>query len=217
MKIFSSLIFFFVFAPVCASAQPWETDRLQIDTIGAYDLIWTDSGSGAKEDGSFWRPTPAPFWHQLGSHAKLGHGFPREQTIVVKELVPGSLAPPVDYDLVWTDAGSGAKADVSVWRPRCGAGYSALGDVANNSHAKPGVDEVMCVSDTLLGPAQEGSAIWNDAGSGAKSDFGSWGISGYTEGGIDYTTTGLFYGAPTHSRPDVNDAKVMWSIQIPSN
>ncbi|KAK4167527.1 hypothetical protein QBC43DRAFT_142651 [Cladorrhinum sp. PSN259] len=66
-------------------------------------------------------------------------------------LGPPPVAEPVDYELLWSDTGSGAKEDVSVWRPVAPDGYVALGDVAWSGKSRPALREVWCLRDDLVG------------------------------------------------------------------
>jgi hypothetical protein len=205
--------------PVSAIAETYMTTELEIQFIKAYDPdpIWTDRGSRANRDVSFWRPTPADGYYCVGHHAKDGHGFPTEETMVVKERKPGegALKPPLNYELIWNDAGSGASRNVSVWRPVCPGGYEALGDVANKSYGKPSTDEVRCIRKYELEEALPGGFIWNDSASGAKRDFGCWGIQARApDSTYSYLSRGLFYGASSHSRPEDSSVSVLWAVKM---
>ena len=77
-----------------------------------YELIWTDSGSGADRDGAFWRPIPPAGYVSLGT-VGTGGGQPglSEILCVRRDLVEvGSYG-----RRVYTDAGSGADSDFSAW------------------------------------------------------------------------------------------------------
>ena len=204
-------------APVRAIAQSYETDDLEIQFIKAYDPnpIWTDRGSKANLDVSFWSPSPGPGWHRVGHHAKQGHGFPEEATMIVKAKTNGALVKPTDYAEIWNDAKSGADRDVSIYAPICPSGYKALGYVANGSHRPPSAEEVRCVRASLLAPALPGNFIWNDSNSGARSDFGAWGIlPPVSDSRFSYLSRGLFYGAASHFPPDPSAVGVLWAIKM---
>ncbi|RYP75976.1 hypothetical protein DL771_002048 [Monosporascus sp. 5C6A] len=80
----------------------------------SYTLIWTDQGSGATLDGSFWRPVPPLGYVALGDVAGKGWSMPSvEKVWCVREDLVGYgkfLA-----TSVWDDAHSGVNTDVSVW------------------------------------------------------------------------------------------------------
>ena len=198
--------------PGFSIAQTYETEKLEVDFIEAYDEIWKDSGSGAKLDVSIWRPTPPANWHRIGHHIKQGHGFPTEPTMIVKGKTSGILAKPINYIEIWKDSGSDADRDVSVWRPVCPSKYRALGDVANGNYGPPSFDEVRCIHESALVKALPGGFIWNDSGSGAHRDFGAWGIqASAADSTYTYLSRGLFYGATSHSRPSIGE---LWAVKM---
>ena len=178
-----------------------------VDFISNYSKVWNDNGSGAQRNVAFWRPEPANGWYRVGHHIAVGYGQPLTATMVVRAKSNGNvLAKPVDFQLIWNDAGSGAAQDGSVWRIICPNGYSALGNVTSGSHQKPAIDEVMCVHQSALAPGRPGSVIWTDVGSGAQLDFGSWNIN--TSGTA--VTRGLFHSAASHSS---NSSIQLWAIK----
>ncbi|KID82410.1 DUF946 domain-containing protein [Metarhizium guizhouense ARSEF 977] len=87
-----------------------------------YTQIWTDAGSKAKKNGSFWRPIPPNGYVALGDVAQNGW-LPAPSVgdvwCVRRDLaVPGSFGSPS----VWDDKKSGSKKDVSVWEIKGGYG-----------------------------------------------------------------------------------------------
>ncbi|HRH44989.1 MAG TPA: Vps62-related protein, partial [Pyrinomonadaceae bacterium] len=179
--------------------------EVDVDYTTSYTPIWNDSGSGADSNVSFWRPNITSGWSRVGHHISIGYRNPQGATMIVRPRTSGAIADPVDYILVWTDAGSGASQDGSVWRPVCRSGYQALGDVTNSGHAKPATTEMVCVHESTLVNANPGNPIWNDAGSGANKDFGSWEI--IPSPGDQ--SRGLFFGSASHSRPQVT----LWAVR----
>jgi hypothetical protein len=79
-----------------------------------YTGLWNDKGSGARADGSFWRPVPPPGYIALGDVAWAGYGKPGVEQVwcvradLVSDGAYGGTA-------VWDDKGSGADADASFW------------------------------------------------------------------------------------------------------
>ena len=75
-----------------------------------------------------------------------------------------------EYDFIWSDRGSGAKRDVSIWRPvDIEHGFFPLGDTASGRYGKPVIPAITVsagVSGALAKPISYGH-IWNDRGSGA--------------------------------------------------
>jgi hypothetical protein len=79
--------------------------------------IWTDRGSGATLDGSFWRPVCRdPAYVALGAVCVRGHGKPDPARLRVA-LVHHSLTQPgtIGKEPVWTDRRTGARVDFSAW------------------------------------------------------------------------------------------------------
>lgn len=164
-----------------------------------FTSAWNDSGSGADRDGSFWVPTlPAGQDINTLSHfAQRGYGSPIGM-LATRELVAqsGALVEPKSYELIWTDAGSGADQNGAVWRPAPPLGYRCIGMLVTNG-AVPAADAVACVHRDLTVPGTVGDLVWNDAGSGADSDFSAWKID-CPDGAI---ATDAFIGTQGHSKP----------------
>lgn len=96
-----------------------------------YTAIWTDSGSGADRDVSFWRPYDIQSgYFPLGDAATASHNKPPVPAMTVTALESGALAPPTGFSEVWTDRGSGADRDVRVMKMNPPSGYTCLGHVA---------------------------------------------------------------------------------------
>ena len=78
-----------------------------------------------------------------------------------------------EYDFIWSDRGSGANKDVSIWRPvDIEYGFFPLGDTASGRYGKPVIPSITVsagVSGALARPISYGH-IWNDRGSGADRD-----------------------------------------------
>ncbi|XP_075470036.1 uncharacterized protein LOC142502662 isoform X1 [Ascaphus truei] len=131
--------------------------------------VWNDRGSGAKRDVSIWRADHC---------CSLGHvavdNYMKPFGVFVKEVKPGSLAKPTSFTAVWTDKGSGADKDVSIWRPVCPIHYISLGYVAMGTHnTVPSTEDFRCVHTDHVIPGQW-AWVWNDRGSGAKDDVSIW-------------------------------------------
>ncbi|GAA2224095.1 Vps62-related protein [Micromonospora olivasterospora] len=165
---------------------------LDIAVIDRFLQRWDDDGSGAHMDGSFYNPDfgggtlYAQGWRYLGSVGNTSAAgiTGKKATILVRgaNAADEMIKPPVRFDLIWNDRGSGAKRDGSVWRPIPPAGYVALGDVfADFSWNAPNPAYYACIRRELAGRRYVregviGSLIWNDRGSGSKSDVSIWEI-----------------------------------------
>lgn len=102
-----------------------------------YTLLYTDAGSGADMDGSFWRPSPPPGYVCLGDLAQQGYAEPSPDAIrcVREDLV----APGLVGNGVWNDRGTGADATFGSWQvvPADDSGLFVAGFVGSNSHSEP--------------------------------------------------------------------------------
>src|SRR5262245_35032952 len=85
------------------------------------------------------------------------------------------------YDWVYSDKGSGADMDVTIWRPHPGdASYSIIGDYAQGNYGAPTGSAliVKAINDDpqnpLLQPPQCYNQVWTDKGSGGDHDGSIW-------------------------------------------
>ena len=79
--------------------------------------VWNDKHGGAKEDGSFWEPIPPMGYHALGHVAFPGNkpddvpNIPNFRCVLADSLWPTN----VRKEPIWTDKGSGAKKDCTLF------------------------------------------------------------------------------------------------------
>ena len=89
-----------------------------------------------------------------------------------------ALATTADFDFVWSDSGSGAKRDVSIWRPQFRqAGVYSLGDIAVPKHGKrPAIGYAVQANDpTALARPTGFDRVWKDSGMASVcSSAGQW-------------------------------------------
>jgi CHAT domain-containing protein len=85
------------------------------------------------------------------------------------------------YNLVWTDAGSGARKDFAVFRPTPKDGYFALGDVAvaepweNEKYGPPSFSTILIKEGSIeLEKPIDYVKIWDSKGSKSDKPFSSW-------------------------------------------
>lgn len=84
---------------------------------------------------SVWRPKDNEYgYYALGDVAVASHDKPNVAAAMVKEIVPGSLAIPIDFTEVWNDKRSLGYFDVRIMRMTCPEGYTCLGHVAVIDH-----------------------------------------------------------------------------------
>lgn len=189
----------------------------------SYEYRWNDRGSGADDDVGFYHPIPPEGFFALGSIGLPNHDQPNGKfaSLCVKASPATSgkkapLAPPVRWEYVWDDSGSGADDDGSCWRPVPPEGYVALGDVFVTGHSAPTGTQVMCVAKELVFEGKVGARIWTDNGSGADRDFGAWQVE-VSRTFLD-TPDGIFAvnsfaGTATHAQPQ--SSPVAWSLRLP--
>jgi hypothetical protein len=85
-----------------------------------YQWVWDDSGSGADNDGSFWRPIPPAGYKALGLVAKQGNSNtekpPLTKIVCIREdlVVHG-----VTGTFLWNDSDTGSDDDGGFWMVNC--------------------------------------------------------------------------------------------------
>ena len=178
---------------------PVNARALEVLYVDDFELAWHDGGSGADRDGAFYRPVAPPGFSVIGHYGQGDYGPPNGLAAVVKELIPGSLAPPVRYEPIWNDSGSGADLDGAFWRPVPPDGYTCLGVVVTAGYAAPALDAVRCARTELTAPASIDRSLWDDRGSGADRDVAVWHLVPNAVGGVylgTFTCGGTYDAAP---------------------
>ncbi len=97
-----------------------------------WELIWADKGSGADQDGSFWKAIPPSSEYRcLGSVPQAGYGKP---SLATYRCVHSSLTQRVSIsELVWSDKGSGADKDVTLFKLPNAGSFVAVPGKANQT------------------------------------------------------------------------------------
>jgi len=106
-----------------------------------WQLIWTDKNSGARMNGSIWHPVaPEPDYICLGSVATEGYSKPNpvNYTCVHRCLIESIPS----NNFVWSDKGTGASQNVSVYRLHN----------SNSFYAVPGYNRPSTVEDIRGNP-----------------------------------------------------------------
>ena len=70
-----------------AETSPAKTSvekKFEFVPVSDYDEVWNDSGSGANQDVSVWRPRVPAGCHLIGMTAKNGHSRPTFPTLVIR-------------------------------------------------------------------------------------------------------------------------------------
>ncbi|POR37266.1 DUF946 domain-containing protein [Tolypocladium paradoxum] len=199
---------------------------LRVTLTSAYDWVWSDTGSGAARDATFWQPKPQGTLRAVGS-VGIGNYSDingKRASLLVgvnpnKPPVGGkpAVAAPTGYTLIWTDKKSGGRHNGSFWRPNPPSGYVSLGDVAQGNWDMPRVDKVWCVRRDLVREAKYApNSLWDDKKSGAEKDVSCWdmlpdsiGVTGAENIPI---RADAYRAHQSYSRPDINLA---WVLALP--
>lgn len=172
--------------------------------------VWTDKGSDGKYDGSFFRVDTSKIpagYYALGDLSKQGHQDPTgiHAIAIVRAVAGDALKEPTDYKEVWTDKGSDADQDVSVWEPIPPAGYVAMGYITQQGHEKPSTDRIRCVKSNLVVAASVDEFIWDSRGSGSDEEFSTWSIATESaDAGWIFFSAKTFIGHDSTSKPSSN-------------
>jgi hypothetical protein len=78
-----------------------------------YTQEWNDRGSSGDSDGSFWKPIPRAGYTCLGTVTVRGYTKPSTDLI---HCVKSEYVLPANATFIWSDRGSGADMDVSLYR-----------------------------------------------------------------------------------------------------
>lgn len=102
-----------------------------------YEQVWNDKGSGGRINGSFWKVVPPNGYVALGDVACSDYDQPPSKftghyACIREDLVCEGKVDPAP---VWTDVGSGASGNVSIWNVN-GNGVSGFYK-AQNSYERP--------------------------------------------------------------------------------
>ena len=173
---------------------------LQVATAPGYDASWNDDDSGADRDGAIWKPKSTAGFRPLAYIPTASWSFDHNiELLLVKTDQPGVVAP-LGYNWVYNDNDSGAKVDLSIWRPIAPAGYVCLGDVTSNNYGiAPSTDLIRCVHQSYVEQAPSVVFKWNDKGSGGKYDGSFW--DSYNPNGSTHNI-GALRGNRSHSQPN---------------
>jgi hypothetical protein len=197
---------------------------LEIGFTSNFALMWDDKGSGGKYNGSYWRPIipeEMPGFYALGDLGQAGYADIRgKAAIAIVKDVNGesgtALRPPLKFEEIWKDKGSGANKNGSMWRPIPPDGYVAMGLVCNMNWGAPQLDVVRCVRADLVVPAFPGSLIWDDTKTGSDRDFGSWRIEAPSApSGEVFLSPGTFIGRASHAKPTKDSNAYALRLPIP--
>ena len=155
--------------------QDTETRPIEVYQDTELDEIWTDRGSGAKDNVAIYAAKNRPGYvipshFAVGSYSKPTFAYMLRATDKDSNI----FTSPTSYNPIWNDRGSGADGDVEIYEPVCPNGYAYLGHVAINSYtSEPGDDnEVSCIKLSYMNELGKDNwrQIWKDKKSGAEED-----------------------------------------------
>lgn len=153
---------------------------LLVSTTSSYGFIYNDKGSGADMDVTIYRPNPSAGYYIIGDYAQGNYNQPSGISEIVSVVNDDPnyplLKPPVGYNQVWTDKGSGGDMDGSIWYPVPPDGYVTLGFVGQNGYDTPNIPTYRCVRKDLVEKGSVGNLIWSDKGSGADEDVSLYAV-----------------------------------------
>ena len=145
---------------------------LQAQRVCNYQLAYTDKGSGGNIDGSFYLPDVPAGYAMIGAYAQGNYKSPSDCILAVK---PGNeeslslLQIPDSWQRVWTDKGSGANMDGSIWHPTAqSSDYVCLGSVATKGYKQPNLSNYVCVHQCLVEKTPAIYPVWSTKGTGSN-------------------------------------------------
>lgn len=147
------LIIFFVSTLFCSNTKGQEQIKLERIVIKSFELRWKDSGSGNGKDLAFWHPIGIPNGYYVSGSWGSGDNNENPNTNnsftyawKTSDTYKGkpAVVPAIGLKQVWTDKGSGADWDGSLYSPECPPGYTGVGLIANRSHSKPDLNSQKC-------------------------------------------------------------------------
>ena len=145
---------------------------LQVIRVCDYQLSYVDKGSGGKIDGSFYLPNIPGGYAMIGAYAQGNYHDPSDCILAVKPANPESISllqVPQEWKRLWTDKGSGASMDGSIWHASPASNnYVCLGSIARQGHKNPALENYVCVHRCLVENVPAISPVWSTRGTGAE-------------------------------------------------
>ncbi|KAJ7500837.1 FDS protein [Mycena galericulata] len=128
-------------------------DPKAVVEVAAWEPIWDDAGSGKKKDYALWRGiAPSADYIVLGGIFSTNPGYAPPDATQARGIVAvrGDLVVPDDTKLVWTDAGSKARKDGSVWTTAGTNGISPNVLIPVLGHSAPFPDRTFSLNPAKL-------------------------------------------------------------------
>ena len=188
--------------------------KLQVKQIAPTVRVWTDSGSGADKDGSFWTASEIQLQNDfkllgeiscIGSYSNACHSM-----ILVQDSKESILVEPVRTEVIWTNEGSDADSDLTIYRlfPPSDQ-YKCLGGaVVASSTFQPDLSKYnRCVKVEYLKDVGLDAISWDARRSGAWRSFAAYNIAVTNQ----TVAIGTFYGVDNY-----NFDATLTSVSVPT-
>ncbi len=145
---------------------------ISVARVCQYRRSYRDKGSGGKIDGTFYVPELPAGFMLTGGYAQGNYDAPSACVLAInadKASADALLRSPDEWHRLWTDKGSGARMDGSIWHPSVNDDrFACIGSVAAEGYDKPIVSEYTCLHRCLLQETPVAAPVWSTAGTGAK-------------------------------------------------
>ncbi len=155
-----------------AGAPPY---RLETKKACQVAQVWRDDGSGAKLDGYFFYTVTKDGFYVIGGYGTQNDKSGKHCVTVVREAddnpagTPALLAAPISWKLIWTDRGTGANKDGSMWHGVPPSNdFVCLGSIPQAGYNRPYLPNYRCVHTTLVEEITTGALLWSDRGSNGR-------------------------------------------------
>jgi hypothetical protein len=153
-------------------------------------LAWTTWGGHCNLPVAFFNAAPGEGgFFPLGTYGIRGEtdpGNPDSSSTSAMMIRPSAqanpdrppLMPPVGFNEIWNDSGSGCDMDGTCSVPVAPSGYTALGVYFADGHeVVPAANDpnvMVCVRNDLISEVPAGENFWNDSGSHHNGDISTW-------------------------------------------
>lgn len=211
-------ILVFISFSIQAQRNELRTNQLEVHFVDNYELVYTDRGTGAEQDLSIWKPVTTDFI--VGHVATVGYEKPTKSVMTVKLYDQMAASYPVDYELIYTDKGTGGDQDGAFWKPIAPEGYVALGYVATASYEKPNLQEIVCIKEEYTAFGLTENMIYTDKGSGGDQDISIWDVRTpniFYDGEYSFVKSNTFWANPSYEMLDLEHVNNTISLKMIQN
>jgi hypothetical protein len=148
--------------------------EIELAYVDDFNWVWWDYGGNAQSHVTLFDPIVPSGFHSFGHFAQVGWvGEPNGYMLVARELKPGALEHPLEFEHVWDSNYFGSAFGIVIWKPIPPSGYDCLGLIA--SLTVPSPEEVMCIRKDLTVPGTIGDGLWSNMDpSGNPFPFVAW-------------------------------------------